>query len=464
MKRPMLLAGLCGLVAVGGCAQFWSKGYGVEELSFNVDGDSNRLQAALTRKTDPTTKVTTGLVDAGCFNVPVDAGMESACLQQRNAAVAALVKASEDMCQVHLKSIYGNDAYYNIMTGTVATFFSGAAAIAGSASAKSALAAISTFSNAERSLINETVYKNMLVTATSKKIRETRDTRAAALMSPATFGKSTAQYPMVLAVHDVVRYHYSCSFMQGLELALQEGTDSGIDAKKARLENEKRTIELALDNRVAMLSGAQRSGELATDKSVAGYKARIEAIEAQLLVLVRLQTPGGGTEDKPAVGAPPKADAGSLSKAYYALSGKTAAAKTALTDKFSKAKPTDATWAAALTTKANAKIGAVDAALTGACKTSMDNLAAQIVQQQGQLGAATTDDARARSGDKLEASLVQAGRFAARLDAQGASVSAVTDSVGKQIEDAKLVIDTTLNDKLKADLDKITVNAGLCDP
>lgn len=466
MKRLMLLAGVSGLLAVGGCAQYWSKGYGVEELTFNVNEDSNKLQAALTRKTDPATKATTGLVDADCLNAPVDAGREGACVQQRNAAIAALVKASEDMCQLHLKSIYGNDAYYNIMTGTVATFFSGAAAIAGSASAKAALASISTFSNAERSLLNETVYKNMLVTATSKKIREVRDTKASALMSPATFGKTTAQYPLVLAVNDIVKYHYACSFMLGLELALQEGTDSGVDAKKARLELDKRTLELSLDNRVAALTGAGRSADIATDKSVAGYKSRIGAIEAQLLVLVRMQTPGVAADDKQsAAGAAPRSDAVALSKSYYAVAGAIAKARDALAGKITKFNPGvatwDGTWSAALKAKLAANVKSVTDELEGTCKASMDGLNVQIVALQGQVSSAATDDARNRAGDKLDAKLVDAGRFAARLEAQGGSVTGATDSVGRQMDESK-TFDTALNDKLKAELDKITPASGLC--
>lgn len=463
MRVIFLLAGIAGLGMVGGCSTaYWSKGYGVEELTFSLDDDSNKLQNALTRKTNAA-GITTGLVDADCMKAPVDAGREGACQQQRNAAIASLVKTSEDMCQLHLKSIYGNDAYYNIMTGTVATLFSGAAAIAGSASAKAALASISTFSNAERSLINETVYKNMLVTATSRKIRETRDTKAAALMSPATFGKTTAQYPLALAVNDIVRYHYSCSFMLGLEKALAEGTDSGVEAKKARLELEKRTLELNTDNRIAALTSAGRSAEVATDKGLLGAKARIAAIEAQLLVLVSLQAPHAAVDDiQQAAGSPPRSDAVALSKAYYALGSKLASARAALSDKVSKAKPADPAWTAVLNGKLATNIAAVDTALSGACKTTMDGLNAQIVALQGQASAAATGDARTRAGDKLDALLVQAGRFVARLDAQGNSVANATAALGKAIDDAKQAIDAGLKDKITTGLDDIAVMPGLC--
>ena len=272
----------------------------MKSLSLDANGAAMKLRAAI-EKNDKVSPPT-GMVDAACFNTPLDTGKETACRQQRNAALATLLVASDDLCQEHLKSIYGNDAYYNILTGSVATFFSGAAAIAGSGSAKSALAAISTFSNAERSLINETIYKNMLVTATTKKIREIRDTKAAALL-PGGFKKSVDEYPMLLAVRDVVEYHYSCSFMLGLERALEEGTQPGADGKKAKFELEKRSLEMYIASQSTALRARQPGitpDQVDADKGIAGATARIEAIEAQLLALVKSQAPADVSAEKPA--------------------------------------------------------------------------------------------------------------------------------------------------------------------
>lgn len=289
MRGIYLFVGMTGLLLLGGCATgYWAKDYGVRPLAVDSTGAAAVLRTAIEK--DPATG--TGIVDKDCFNAPVAGGRATSCQQQRNSAMATMLIASDELCQDHLKSIYGNDAFYNILTGSVATLFSGAASIAGGASAKSALAAISTFANAERSLLNETVYKNMLVTATSKKIRETRDTKASALL-PGNVKKPIDEYPMTMALRDVIDYHYSCSFMLGLEKALEEGSQSGADSKRAKFELEKRTLENYIDVRIATLNGSNRSGEVATDKGIVGAKARIEAIESQMLTLVNAQAPGG---------------------------------------------------------------------------------------------------------------------------------------------------------------------------
>lgn len=308
MRGIILIVAVAGLNLLGACStlkgekteEYWSSGYGVKALSLDATSAARKLRDSI-EKND---KNPVGVVATKCFNVPVGGENETECRQQRNAALATLMVASDDLCQDHLRTIYGNEAYYNILTGTVATLFSGAAAIAGSAAAKSSLAAISTFANAERSLLNETVYKSMLVTATSKKIRETRDLKAAALL-PGSFKKPIDEYPMVMAVRDVVDYHYSCSFMLGLEKALEEGTQAGADGKRAKLEQEKLSLERYVDGRKAALTGAKRDAEITSDKGITGANARIEAIETQLLNLVNSQAPTTGSGGKAADSAPP---------------------------------------------------------------------------------------------------------------------------------------------------------------
>jgi hypothetical protein len=461
MGRIFLVVGLAGLLLLGGCMQnpYWSRDYGVEALTMSADSAAMKLQQAITKKDGA------GIVDAACFNVPTAAGDETKCQQQRNAALAALLVASDDLCQLHLKSIYGNDAYYNILTGSVATLFSGAAAIAGSASAKSALAAISTFSNAERSLINETIYKNMLVTATTKKIRETRDSKAASLL-PSSFKKSIDDYPMVLAVRDAVDYHYSCSFMLGLEKALEEGTQSGVEGKMAKLEQEKRTLELYVSARSAALSSgtpAATKTEIAADKGVAGANARIEAVETQLLVLLRSQAATAGTGDKQVDGSPPKADPVTLSKAYYSLMTKLATGKTALSAKLKGATPATAGWNTTLADKLDGKVADVTMALgTQTCETKMNALNAQIDAKQGQVAAAADEGARTLLSDQLNALLVQSGRYAARLTLFEATYTSTTSTLIKAIDDAKQVINESLNGQIDKALNGIVASPALC--
>lgn len=269
------------LVTLTGCSLMGAyNGYGVNALALGNDTEAVKLQDAITKSADGTR----GFVAKGCFSIPVSGVPDATCQQQRNAAIAVLLNTSDDMCQTHLKSIFGNEAGVNITTGSLATFFAGAATVVNTASAKTTLAAFSGFFSAERSLINETVYKSAIVTAVTKKIREARAAKAVSII-PGNFAKPMGEYPMVLAVHDVMDYHYSCSFMYGLEKALEEGSQSGFEAKTARLEQEKNRLELYVDNRTRHLS--LTSGVPPTsDPGIVGANIRISTIEAQLLNLV----------------------------------------------------------------------------------------------------------------------------------------------------------------------------------
>lgn len=306
MREIRSVAGLACLLLLAGCMlnpTTASKDYGVDTLTLDQTGAAYKLQDSIVRNATHSK----GIVDEDCFGIPVDSTKAAVCARQRNAALATLLIASDDLCQAHLKTIYGNDAYFNILTGSVATLFSGAAAIAGSASAKAALASISTFSNAERSLVNETVYKNMLVTATSKKIREIRATKIAAML-PGNFAKPIDDYPMILAMRDVVDYHYSCSFMLGLEKALEEGTQSNVENKKAFLEQEKRNLEMYVANRSATLNVGRpqpSASAIAADPGIAGAFKRITAIESQLLALQNGQGPAPGSGGAAPADTPP---------------------------------------------------------------------------------------------------------------------------------------------------------------
>jgi hypothetical protein len=456
MRGIYLFVGLTGVLLLGGCATgFWAKDYGVKALSIDSTGAATTLRGAIEK--NPATGI--GIVDSDCFNAPVPAGKALSCQQQRNSAMATMLIASDDLCQEHLKSIYGNDAFYNILTGSVATLFSGAASIAGGASAKSALAAISTFANAERSLLNETIYKSMLVTATSKKIRETRDVKAAALL-PGNFGKSIDDYPVILAMRGVVDYHYSCSFMLGLEKALEEGSQGNTDSKRAKFELEKRSLELYVDNRTASLTGAGRSAEIASDKGIAGAKARVAAIEAQLLALVNSQSPNAAAEDKGTDG-PAKADPATLSKAFYSLKAGLVSGKVGLLAKIDAVKPATA-LTEALKATLNAKTQVVTQALgTQKCEATVNTMNDEFADTQGKLAAAT-GDARLALGDKLNAAQIEAGRHVTRLNAFAATYTTTLSAQGKAIEDAKLAIDAALNTRIDGAINGIAVPTTLC--
>lgn len=295
MNITKRLVAICVVTQLSGCAIFY-KDYGVGPLTVDQDSTSLKLIKAIQKTSDTDTA---HLVSQVCFNVPVPSANAAECQQQRNAAIATLLNASDDLCQAHLKTIFGNDASFNIVTGSITSLAAGWATITNGASAKSAMSAVAAFSNAERSLVNETVYKNMVVTAVTKKIREARDTKAAAII-PGNFAKTINAYPMLMGIYDVIGYHYTCSFMFGLEKALEEGTQSTIDSKKAKLEQDKQMLELYLDNRKRVLKAASpglADAEINKDPGIAGANSRIAALEERLLVLIRTAT-------LPTLGAP----------------------------------------------------------------------------------------------------------------------------------------------------------------
>lgn len=214
------------LATVCGCSSLdrtLYQGYSAAPLEKEAVDKYRELATAL----NSAPKGGTALVPSECFGAPADA--DGSCRAARDQAVAALVIGSDQLCLDHRRSIYGRDAAWNVATGTLTNLFAGMAAVVTSESRKSILSALALFSNSERSLVNEAVYKQMIVTSVDKKIVEIRDAKQSAIY--AELKKPIAQYPLHTALRDVVDYHVSCSFMTGLQRALDEGTQ-GTNAQK----------------------------------------------------------------------------------------------------------------------------------------------------------------------------------------------------------------------------------------
>jgi hypothetical protein len=115
MRAWKFLLLLVSILTITGCAGLY-KDYGVSPIEIDQISTAQKLQSAIT-KTDDNDKNLNHVVSAACFNIPVGPTEADKCKQQRNAAVATLLNASDDMCQAHLKTIFGNDAAFNIITG-----------------------------------------------------------------------------------------------------------------------------------------------------------------------------------------------------------------------------------------------------------------------------------------------------------------------------------------------------------
>lgn len=236
--RPFAL-GLAATFGLNGCALMDPRGgYSVETDPATLVASTQSMQTALTRK--DSNGVATGWVDAKCFAVPAAEADRADCKLQRNHMLAMLVIASENACLAHRRSMYGNEAMTNIGLGTATNLFSGMAAVLSESQPARAAryAAIALFANSERSLANETVYKMMLVTAIDKKINEVRDRKAQELHTRTE--QDLASYGVGQALQDWSSFHASCSFMSGLRLALDEGTQGGNAQKMMRLKQSLR--------------------------------------------------------------------------------------------------------------------------------------------------------------------------------------------------------------------------------
>jgi hypothetical protein len=232
-------------------------------LYADLQGKSDMAQVAGTSKSF----ASYGISEA-CFTG--GAGGQGVCKAARNRMIAQLMTESVMLCGEHLNQIYGREAALNIATGTIATLASGIATISGEGAAKT-LSALSAFANGERSLFNETIYKNILTTAVATKIRELRAEKARALLRARE--KSIADYSVEEAIQDAVGFHETCSFRVGLETALAEGTQTTPDTRRERLEARATQLRIQIE---AYAKANQQGGKPASYTLVEGSTEKIQ--------------------------------------------------------------------------------------------------------------------------------------------------------------------------------------------
>jgi hypothetical protein len=270
MGATRILAMTTVLLFTGGCALLEKsyKGYSVTDLKADSESTYVLLVKAL-QSSDPP------LLPKQCFQVSLSDADKITCAQHRNSAVAALVLESEALCVAHRRSMYGKEASFNIIAGTFTNAFAGAAAVTPDVATKSLLSALALFSNSERSLVNETVYKQVMVSAVDKKISQLREAKARELY--VSFAKPIDQYGANLAIHDVIMFHYNCSFMEGLRLALEEGTQETPKQKAVRLRGTLQLIGAEMDT--LPKSGLSTSQQTQFDAMKARYGAVAEELK-----------------------------------------------------------------------------------------------------------------------------------------------------------------------------------------
>lgn len=246
-QRAFVLTGMA--LTMVGCQSQVFKDYGVGPLikegqPISETSVINTLRDAVAK---PDAKGHPAIVEDRCFNEGKDT--DGNCKAGRNRTVAALRMASDELCQDHIRAIYGNETAANFGAGTAAILASGWSTVSGSLPTKTTLSAISTFFNAERALINEVYFKDKVVTAITAKIRQARTEKAAQL--DVHYRDSLTDYPLMQALSDMVSYHYTCSLVYGLEKALEEGQTSSAEIKRSKLEQERQQLQNILDIRSA---------------------------------------------------------------------------------------------------------------------------------------------------------------------------------------------------------------------
>jgi len=290
LPRRQLMRFILILLIVGvtsGCTTFsnlFSKGYSVGDLKYDSTSYSGELLNSLKADEPPLL----GQVEKKCLSASIIEGDEKTCEQERNTAVFALFIQSDHMCQEHLRSIYGNEAVMNVSLGSITNLTTGLATVLAAAPTKTALSAVAFFSNAERSLANEAVYKDMLTTAVVKKIQEGR--KSMAIEMDKNFSKSVNAYPVPRALLDVQRYHQTCAFMYGLRKALEEGEKPSLKTQVTRIEERISYLTKKYDNRQTQLkeyvTAARKTQEEANeDPALKGFEAALKAANNKLAAL-----------------------------------------------------------------------------------------------------------------------------------------------------------------------------------
>ena len=209
---------------------------------YETDGDTSKIRPSLLDVVIKKEGSNQGIIDEGCYTF--NESNEELCKQQRNIAISTLMLTSEEICVKHRRNIYGNEAGSSLFFGTLTNVFSGTATVVSPATTKSIFAALSFFTNAERSLVNETIYKQMMVSAIDNKIVSKRDESARDIV--ANLGKPIDQYSVAQAMYDVSAFHNKCSFMEGLRYALVEG-EGNVNSRKAdALKREINEIEMKM--------------------------------------------------------------------------------------------------------------------------------------------------------------------------------------------------------------------------
>lgn len=119
----------------------------------------------------------------------------------------------------------------------------------------------------------------MVAQAVTMKIREAKTEQRKEILKK--IKTDISQYTMDESLLDAIDYHQTCSFMFGLEKALEEGTQNNSDNKRLKTRNE---LEQKLKLALIELDDRQRvkAADATTDPQIKKLTERINALNDQI--------------------------------------------------------------------------------------------------------------------------------------------------------------------------------------
>ena len=155
---------------------------------------------------------------------------------KRNILISDMIALSDKKCTWHKATVMSNANVWNIASGTASILFAGASSVVEHAKTASDLAAAAAATSGVRSLVNQEIYADALVTTILRAIDVHREKKYAVIDA----GLADNSYTVAQAVRDVQAYHDACSLMAGLV----EVTSALDNRKKARSEVTRDIVSL----------------------------------------------------------------------------------------------------------------------------------------------------------------------------------------------------------------------------
>lgn len=183
---------------------------------------------------------------------------------------AYLMRISDDICSLHLSSIFGNQAVTNVSLGVLAAGTGIAGGLVPGLAAANALSGTSGFLTGSRALINEDVYQNYISGAIIKQILAKRKEVKNQIYSDLQNKTSSTGISKTEQIKQrVSEYHNECSFFSGV---------SSLVDSAAKLPILSITITKKIDSLKADL-------EKATGEKKEKIQAQKDMLESLLLTL-----------------------------------------------------------------------------------------------------------------------------------------------------------------------------------